>query len=136
MLTCYLGGPSQQLGRVMLMARRLEDAGVQIPYKWWIGVIARGCTPDSSLSLHDQLQIAMTDWRHVREAQAVWLLWPDTVSHGTAAEFGYACGIDKEHVIVSGANAKACLFTSVVARYEDDLDALEHVLSLRPAVAQ
>jgi nucleoside 2-deoxyribosyltransferase len=131
----YLGGSSQQLGRVVLMAKRLEEAGVEVACRWWLDVLARDGAPDSSLSLHDQLKRAMEDWRHVREADCVLLLWPDDVSHGTAAELGYACGVDKEHVIVSGARAHHCIFTSVCARYEDDLDALEHVLSLRPAVA-
>ncbi len=129
----YVGCASRELGRVILLSRRLEEAGNAITAKWWTDVQARGGTPDAELSDRAQVSRARACLDGIDRAQLVWLLWPSAVSHGTAAELGYslarAADSDKR-VIVSGAYARYSIFTSLgTERYASDIDALEAVLA-------
>jgi nucleoside 2-deoxyribosyltransferase len=124
----YLAGPSSELGRVVMLARRLELAGVEISHRWWLDVIAREGTPDSSLSPAAQLERARRDMRGIDAADIVWALFPARTSHGLAFEMGYAHANCK-HVVVSGAFANTCIFASLFERHDSDYDALEAVLA-------
>lgn len=130
-LRLYLAGPSVELGRVIMMARRLEEAGVELTCRWWTDVQARNGAGDDTLSLSEQRERALACMDGIDRALIVWALWPADYSHGTACELGYALAHSSRRVIVSGSFANECVFTSYAAeRFAADFDALQYVLSL------
>lgn len=127
MINVYLAGPSAELPRVLRFVEALEATpGVAITYAWWKDVQAQPSS-DGSLPRAEQVRRARADLAGVRDADVVWLLWPETSSLGVPVEFGYALGLSEASIIVSGQRARECIFTSLRERFTDDLLALDEV---------
>lgn len=139
-LPVYLAGPSRELARVQRYADALEQSGlVRLTYAWQEAVLRHGVGRDHELTLEQQREHALADLRGVCDAELVWALWPESVSAGVPLEFGFAMGLCRYYssslcLVVSGAKASNCIFTSL-AVYRDASDDLALVEVLRRAQA-
>lgn len=134
----YLAGPSRDLARVLPIAERLEAAGVTITHKWWVSVMEHGVGNDGELTAEAQRGFAAGDLQGINSADLVWALWPQSGSHGTAVELGYAIakmgGGQGLMVVASGHTAKKSIFTALATcRAESDDAAFAAVMRLLAA---
>lgn len=131
-LRVYLAGPRREMGRVLRYAERLELGGpLEIVDRWWL----RHDGNDARLARIDQVAVTRVQESHLRETDVLWVLWPETVSHGTAYELGYYRGVmgpSKGIIVLTGRTAADCVFTGI-ADYRDTSDDLGFVEVLRLA---
>ena len=128
-LRIYLAGASRELDRVLPMVERLERSGLVVLHsRWWDAVQAHGVGNDHALTREQQAGYADADLEGVRDAELVWVLWPEARSVGAALEYGFALA-SCIHTVVTGPTAHECIFTAKANyRDADDWAGLHEVL--------
>jgi len=131
LLRVYLAGASRELDRVLPMVERLERSGLVVLHsRWWDAVQHHGVGKDGELTREQQAAHATADLEGVRDAELVWVLWPEARSVGAALEYGYALA-SRIHTVVTGPTAHECIFTAKANyRDADDWAGLHEVLRL------
>ncbi len=129
MFKLYVAGASLEIPRVRHWSAALERSGlVTLTHRWWECLTVDGVN-GRDLPREQQRLLAEADTRGVREADVVWLLYPRTYSTGTHFELGYAYALGKA-IVVTGVEARRCIFPSLVEHCDDDRDGFASVLAL------
>ncbi len=126
-LRVYVAGSSRELDRVRLAMDKLRFAGVAITHDWTDSVLEVGSANPEGATQADRAQWAWEDLRGVKDADILWVLWPDYVSAGACVELGYAFALNKR-VIISGGSPGQSIFTSLGEYYDTDALARAEVL--------
>jgi len=130
-VTCsfYLAAASTQVGRVSMIAKRLEDSGLAtVPFKWWLRESDLG--HDDVLTLEQKREVASRCFYEIDNAEVFWWL-ADTRPSSAPIEFGYALrrSLDRHccRVIASGSaiNARALVSLATFTDPSDDVALVE-----------
>jgi hypothetical protein len=126
-LRVYVAGSSAELDRVKTAMDRLRKAGITVSHDWVACINEVGSANPAGATDADRAQWAWEDLRGVKNADILWVLWPETPSAGACVELGYAIR-GGQRIIISG-NHKTSIFTTSGECYDTDYEALAEVLS-------
>lgn len=135
MISIFLSGASREHERVTAIAAALDIAGAcRITQRWWeasaYGLPAEWSGHDARIPAQAQLAVARRNMDAIYDAHVTWVLWPgDGLRSTCEAEMGFALALGK-CVIVTGARASECCWTSR-AYYRDVSDELGLVELMR-----
>jgi nucleoside 2-deoxyribosyltransferase len=121
----YVAGASKEPQRVRWAMDGVRDLGCELTLDWLAVIDAAGAA-NEGLNDAERRKYARADLAAVRCADLVWLLAPDNASTGAWVELGYAvaCGVP---IVVSGRARTRCIFASLGAEFDEDIDALAYV---------
>ncbi len=114
----------EERNRVRLCMHALEAApGLELAYDWLTPMQGRTTTRDSELSDSDAIDQARLCLKGVEDAEAVWLLAPNSPTRGAWVELGVAHSESK--LIVGSGDYRQSIFCQLADfLYEKDAEAL------------
>lgn len=115
-LSVYVGGSSKEIERVRRVMRALEDAGYDIAFDWTLDVEESrrsGLKSDADLTLEQAVRLSKLCLMHLSDADYAVFLVPadERATKGMWVELGHAIAYNAGKILVSGANARSCLFS-------------------------
>lgn len=122
----YLAGATKQLGRIRLVASRLESMGFEITHKWWEGLEVE----PHDASIEDKRKWAIEDLEGIRKAATTLVLWPEdqSGSAGLKIEMGYAMAVSPRVVVAGPCRS---IFSALTYHLDTDEKALTFLSVLR-----
>lgn len=104
----------------------LRKAGVVVTHDWVACIDDVGSANPAGATDADRAQWAWEDLRGVKDADILWVLWPDTDSAGAYVELGYAIR-GGQRILISGDYRKS-IFTTAGECFPYDQDALDEII--------
>ncbi len=125
----YVAASSQEIPRAQRAMRRLRMAGHDIVGDWTEPVLARGYGGDANRQVppHERRTESTNCLRAIAQADAVFLLAPETRSCGCWVELGYALAERQrrsELLVCSAGDTAQSIFCQLTHAFRDDEGAL------------
>lgn len=126
-LSVYLSGASNEIDLCKRYRDRLVAAGFTITHDWMAAVEAAGAANPVGATHDQHRHWAREDLAGIIRARIFWLLVPQGISFGAAAEFGYAlrrwdCSVDFS-IVVSGDHRKSVFLACGEHRFDSHEEA-------------
>lgn len=121
----YVAASSAELSRAKEAMRQLRAAGHQVTQDWVAEIEAVGAANPTGAAKSKRVKWSASCLYGVEQADAIWLLMPETEGFGAAVELGYAIGERrfrmwededgdrKLRIVVSGPSHERSIFTAM-----------------------